>query len=154
MISDENIETLNQIPVFGGLQAETIVLILEHSNLTKKQSGEYFFHENDHADSMYVLRSEKIEVTRCRNNKTYHMTQMIRSDCFGEMAMIDHRTRSANIRAITLCEAIEISSSAMTALWHNDIKAFAMLQMNIAREVSRRLREANDQFLADRVMKS
>ncbi|HFE37912.1 MAG TPA: cyclic nucleotide-binding domain-containing protein [Gammaproteobacteria bacterium] len=151
MSSDKNIETLKQMPIFGGLTSQTIHLILEKSQLVTKQAGDDFFYENDLADSMYVLTSGKVQVSRRRNNHVYPVSELHGTDCFGEMAMIDYRTRSADVRAMSDCEAIEISLDVISAIWEHDVREFAMLQMNLAREVSRRLREANDLLLAARM---
>lgn len=144
MINSENIETLKQVPIFKELRSDIIALILENSNLVKKQTGEYFFREKDLADCMYILRSGVVEVTRNWNNRTYHITKMGRSECFGEMAIVDQQTRSANVRALSSCDAIELNIDAVQAIYQHDLKQYAVLQSNLAKEVSRRLREAND----------
>ena len=132
------------MPIFKGLRSDVIALILENSNLVKKQTGDYFFREKELADCMYVLRSGVVEVTRNWNRRTYHITKMGRSDCFGEMAIVDQQTRSANVRALSNCEAIELSLDAVQAIYKHDLNQYAILQSNLAKEVSHRLREAND----------
>jgi len=144
LINNENIEALKQVGIFKALRSDIIVLVLESSNLVKKQTGDYFFREKDLADSMYVLRSGIVEVTRNWNDRTYHLTKMRRSDCFGEMAIVDQHTRSANVRALSYCEAIELSLDAIKAIYEHDLEQYIVLQTNLAKEVSRRLREAND----------
>lgn len=144
MINSENIETLKQVPIFKDLRSDVIALILENSKLVKKQTGDYFFRENDLADCMYVLRSGVVEVTRNWNHRTYHITKMGRSDCFGEMAIVDQQARSANVRALSSCDAIELNLGAIHAVYEHDLKQYTILQTNLAKEVTRRLREAND----------
>lgn len=64
-------------------------------------------------------------------------------DCFGEMALIDLYPRSASIMALEDCAAIEISTSALHTLYERYLEQSALLHMNIARELSRRLRQSD-----------
>jgi CRP-like cAMP-binding protein len=54
--------------------------------------------------------------------------------------------RSATVCAVEDCRAIEIATSALQRLAERDMEQFALIQMNIGREVSRRLR-ATDELL-------
>ncbi len=65
-------------------------------------------------------------------------------DCFGEMAVIDHFPRSASVRAAKDCVAIEISAANLYRVYAQDLKQFALIQMNMGREVCRRLRSADN----------
>ncbi|MBL8342188.1 MAG: cyclic nucleotide-binding domain-containing protein [Rubrivivax sp.] len=60
-------------------------------------------------------------------------------DCFGEMALMALRPPSASVRALTPCLAIEFGPEEMLRLQQAD-QQFTLLQMNLGREVSRRLR--------------
>ena len=67
-------------------------------------------------------------------------------DCFGEMALLDLYPRSASVRAEADCTAIELAPDNLLRLFEHDAEQFALIQMNIAREMSRRLR-ATDELL-------
>jgi CRP-like cAMP-binding protein len=62
------------------------------------------------------------------------------------MAVMDHSPRSASVRAIEDCIAIRISAANLYEVYGQDPKQFAMIQMNMGREVCRRLREADDRL--------
>ena len=51
---------------------------------------------------------------------------------------------AATIRAVTDVTAMSLSNVALREIYTNDVKAFSMLIMNIARDLSRRLRVANE----------
>jgi CRP-like cAMP-binding protein len=67
-------------------------------------------------------------------------------DCFGEMAVVDHCRRSASVYAVEDSTAICISSGDLYRLYGHDVKQFALVQMNMGREISRRLRAANERL--------
>ena len=65
-------------------------------------------------------------------------------DCFGEMALIDLFPRSASALAVERCEALAITPSVLHQIYQHDLEQFTMLQMNLGRELSRRLRRIDD----------
>ena len=72
-------------------------------------------------------------------------------DCFGEMAVMDHCPRSASVRAVEHCFAIRISAANLYEVYEQDLKQFALIQMNMGREVCRRLREADNRLFGARM---
>ncbi len=62
------------------------------------------------------------------------------------MAVMDHCARSASVRAVEDCAAICISAANLYQVYARDLKQFALIQMNMGREVSRRLREADNRL--------
>jgi CRP-like cAMP-binding protein len=62
------------------------------------------------------------------------------------MALMDMYPRSASVQAETDSSAFKISSAALLDLYQHDMEQFTLLQMNLGREVSRRLREADERL--------
>ena len=67
---------------------------------------------------------------------------------------MDLCTRSASIRAIEDCRAICISAANLYHLYARDLKQFALIQMNMGREVCRRLRQTDTQLFSARMATS
>ena len=70
-------------------------------------------------------------------------------DCFGEMAVMDLCPRSASVRAVEDCTAIRLSAANLHQVYEQDLKQFTLIQMNMGREVTRRLREADNRLFAE-----
>ena len=64
------------------------------------------------------------------------------------MALMDLNRRSASVRATHDCQAMEIRPSALHELFERDCEQFALIQMNMGREVCRRLRATDDLLFA------
>jgi CRP-like cAMP-binding protein len=62
------------------------------------------------------------------------------------MAVMDHCPRSASVHAVEDCTAIRISSANLYQVYAQDLKQFALIQMNMGREVCRRLRDADSRL--------
>ena len=65
-------------------------------------------------------------------------------ECLGEMALFDYMPRSASAVANTDCRLIEITSQNLYGVYQMDMEQFALIQMNLGREIARRLRKADD----------
>ncbi|RZL87653.1 MAG: cyclic nucleotide-binding domain-containing protein [Variovorax sp.] len=138
------IELLQQMPIFGAIGAETIEFLLGPAPLVKVAAGDFFCRENDPASCMYVLESGRVTVSKSWQGHELLLRRLGDGDCFGEMALLDLFPRSASVRADVDCSAIEISSANLYRLFEHDAEQFALIQMNIAREMSRRLRVTDD----------
>ena len=140
------IDLLQQMPIFGAVSAEALEFLLEPPRVREVRAGECFFREGDPATAMYVLERGRVEVTRSWQGREHRVRDFGRGDCFGEMALLDLYPRSATVRALDDCSALEIAPDDLLRLFEHDPTQFALVQMNIAREMSRRLR-ATDELL-------
>ncbi|MAZ66622.1 MAG: cyclic nucleotide-binding protein [Kangiellaceae bacterium] len=151
-MSEQLLKMLDQIPVFGGLSPDSLSLILDNAQTHQCQRGECFFREGDSAASMFVLGYGDVVVLKRWQDNDYVLGHLQPGDCFGEMSLIDFQPRSATIRAEVPSQAYEISVDSIHKIWSSDPEQYAMLQMNMAREVSRRLRVSDDSLFEKRVM--
>lgn len=145
-MSEHSISLLQNLPIFGGINSSTIGLILELSSLVRKKQGEHFFKEGDPGSSMYVMQNGSAAVIKSLGQAEYLIGHVQEGDCFGEMAIIDYFPCSASVKADVDACVIEITTSVLLEIYKLDLEQFTMIQMNMGREVSRRLREANDQL--------
>jgi CRP/FNR family transcriptional regulator, cyclic AMP receptor protein len=137
---------LQQMPIFGAIDDEALQFLLDPVPSIMVPKGEYFFRENDPADRMYVLESGRVAVFKEWAGREMLLRHLDAGDCFGEMALLDLFPRSASVRAVSECRAIALGPDDLYRLYELDAKQFAMIQMNIGREMSRRLRDADDRL--------
>lgn len=138
------IELLQAMPVFGGIREDSLRLLLEYSRVVEVAAGKLFFRENDPASTMFVLEMGRVDVFKSWQGRDVVLHSLGAGDCFGEMALMDLLPRSASVRAVEPCRAIEFGAADLMHLYERDPKQFAMVQMNIGREVCRRLRASNE----------
>ena len=139
-MTSKRIELLGEMPAFGGLKEESLDLILRHSEEINTPADDFFFHEGEPGDSLFVLESGTAIAQRMWQGEPIVLGRFGEGDCFGEMALIDFQRRSASVKAESDCRAIEVPSKSLRALYKQDVEQYAMIMMNLGREVSRRLR--------------
>ena len=139
------------MPVFGGIREDILEFILETAEIVSVLAGEYFFYEDETGNSMFVLEQGKVAVTKSWKGKNYLLMELHEGDCFGEMSLIDLGPRTASVLAIENCSAIKLSNSNILRIYRKDLEQFTMIQMNMGREVSRRLRNMDNHLFLARV---
>jgi CRP/FNR family transcriptional regulator, cyclic AMP receptor protein len=140
------VAALQRMPIFGGIRADVLQFLLEQAAPVSIAAGAYFFRENDQAQSVFVLEAGRVAVLKLWNGAEHLLTHLGPGDCFGEMALMDLFPRSASVRAVEDCAALELAGGAFYDLYQKDLEQFALIQMNLGREVSRRLRLADERL--------
>ena len=138
------------MPIFGGISRETLEFFIDRASILELSAGEYFFREGDDAVSMFVLEHGNVAVSKQWNGEDHPLKSFSQGACFGEMALIDLYPRSASVMATEPCSAIELSNTNLLELFQHNLEQFTIIQMNIAREISRRLRSADKQLFQSR----
>jgi CRP-like cAMP-binding protein len=154
MTAQERIHLLQSMPFFGAIKDSSVALILSQSKTLEVAAGDLFFSQGDQGDSLYLLEKGRVVIFKHHNEKEFVLRYAEDGDCFGDLALIDFTLRSASVRAISECTAIKIPSSALHSLYQQDNEQFLIIQMNMAREVSRRLRASDDRWFQLQVANS
>lgn len=142
------IELLQRMPIFGGVRPNILQFLLGLCPVETVPENAFFFREGDQADSMYVLEMGTAAVLKSWRGQDCLLRTLKQGDCFGEMAVMDLCPRSASVRATQDCTAIRISAADLYRVYSQDLKQFALIQMNMGREVCRRLRELDDRLFS------
>ncbi|NIO39749.1 MAG: cyclic nucleotide-binding domain-containing protein, partial [Burkholderiales bacterium] len=147
------VESLQRMPIFGGMRPDTLEFLVDSARTREVSKNAYFFRESEAPDFIYVLESGSVAIVKSWHGKQYKIRHLGPGDCFGEMALIDLFPRSASVMALADCSAIALLPDAVHQLYERDVEQFALIQMNFARELSRRLRIADDRLFSFRMGK-
>ena len=143
-------EFLTHTPIFAGLPARVIELIAASMRIVHVVPGEQLLREGDPARSMFVVREGELEIFKHGSGGAEHKLAILApGDCVGEMSLIDIQPRSATARARSAATLYVLDLSEIAKLYRSDVEAYALLVLNISREISRRLRCA-DELLVSR----
>lgn len=132
--------------LFGGASDATVALVLERAHTVTVASGDWFFREGEGGTSVYWLESGRVAVLKTRGGEDVELRRMDAGACFGEVALFDLGPRSASVRALADCRALELRPRLWRELQERDLAEYALLTQNLGRELSRRLRTLTERF--------
>ena len=90
---------------------------------------------------MFVVREGELQILkRGKGGTEYKLAVLKVGDCVGEMSLIDIQPRSATARAVGPATLYVLELAEIGKLYSTDVEAYALLVLNISREISRRLR--------------
>ena len=144
------LEALRSVPLFASLDDNAATEL--RSLLTEKQvsSGTQLFHKGDSGDAMYLLERGRVRISiKDEDGREVTLADLAQGDFFGEMALIDGRSRSADARVI--------EDARFAILLRKDFIAFVRDNPDVALEMlgalSDRLRRT-DELLRSRVSRN
>ena len=143
------IDRLREVGIFGALSDGVLEHIASAMEQLALPPGHLVFAEGDAGREMYVVLDGEIEVLkRSRRGRDQRVAILGPNDAFGEMSIIDVQPRSATVRTLGPTRLLRIRSDDLDALYRTDLKGYAILVLNLARDLSRRLR-VTDGLMAD-----
>ena len=142
-------EFLAQVPIFGGLPPSLLDEMINVASIRSIEPGVVLIAEGELAKNVFVVCDGELEICkRSKSGSQFRLAVLKRGDCVGEMSLIDIQPRSATVRTLGPATVLSLDHAASARLYHAHPEAYTLLVLNIAREISRRLRHA-DQILAE-----
>lgn len=140
---------LREIGLFGALADDVLEHLAKNLKTVQVMAGDALFREGDVARELYVVLDGEIEVLKkSRKGRETRVAILGPNDTIGEMSVIDLQPRSASARALGPARLVRMTAEDMEALYRLDLKSYTLIVLNVARDLSRRLR-VTDGLLAD-----
>jgi len=134
------VDQLQKYSLFGGISPEQIETIKPLLGTEHFEAGECPQVEGQPNDKIYFILSGEVEIIK----KGLVIAHLKEGQTFGEMELLDIMPSIATVRATTALETVTISNRVLYDIFKLDLKAFSMMIMNLARDLSRRLRRMDD----------
>ena len=82
------------------------------------EPGQAVFHEGDRGDWLYVVTDGEVEVLKRNGGGTEtSLRRLGPGECFGEIALVSDRPRTATVRAVTATNVLAVDREAFQALF-------------------------------------
>jgi len=133
---------LQKVEIFQGLSPEELAALESSSTSRSFPKNTVVIHENDPADSLFVIESGKVKVyCSDKNGKEFIMNTQGAGDYFGELALLDDSTRSASVRTV--------EKSAFCIIYKEDFNRVLDEHPGIGRKLIRNLAQRVRKLTAD-----
>jgi CRP/FNR family transcriptional regulator, cyclic AMP receptor protein len=142
---------LGELAIFGALGDRALEQIDRLLQVHHFGAGCLVVCEGHTDKNVFIVESGEVEVLKdCSGPDTASVRLAILGPgaCFGEMSLIDVMPRSASVRTTRPSVLLSFSNADLFFIYQWDLETFTLIMMNLARELSRRLRIA-DRLLAE-----
>src|SRR5438093_12600080 len=141
MSAADPIELLSRVPLFSELSREDLERISRVAVPRSFPPGVRVFHEGDHSDACFVVRSGDLRVTREHSDgRAIALATLGRGDIFGELAMLDGEARSASVETLSDSELLALPAVDFRRL----LAANSRISVKLVIALTRRLRETTE----------
>jgi CRP-like cAMP-binding protein len=135
-------QTLKKYSLFGGLmeeQIENIIPLMQQENFSP---DEMIITEGKPNEKIYFLIEGQVSVKK----GDVVLSRFGEGEAFGEMEVLDVTPAVASIKSLTPVTVMSISNKTLREIYKIDVKTFSLMIMNLARDLSRRLRRMDEKL--------
>lgn len=143
------LEYLERAPIFAGLEPSALQLLVSRAQRSVVPAGAVILKEGEPGNRFFLIESGAVRVLK--NYGAPEETELARleaNDFFGEMCILETLPRTATVRAAAETSLISLSSMAFLHLYEQVPAQYGLLVLNLARDLSRRLRHLDERFAA------
>lgn len=147
MNPSEMCATLSGAPLFHDFHKSELADFIDLMDPANVEAGECIVRQDELGDQMYILLSGTARVTHHTEGQTIELATLEPGDFFGELALVDHAPRSADVVAMTPCCLLRLSQASLGALAGvYPTSAFKFL-IAIGRILAARMRQSNRRYI-------
>lgn len=140
VLSPAEMELVCHSPLFGGMSEECRCVLTARMERRHYAKGESVYAEGEVGREMYVVVAGQLDVLKHgRSLGPLHL-----ADFFGEGSFLDMQPRGNAVVCLEDADVLVMPYTALRSLYQVNVRAYALIMMNLARELSRRLRCADE----------
>jgi CRP-like cAMP-binding protein len=136
---------LKKYAFFGGLRDDQIEKILPLMQQERFEAGRDIVVAGTGNDRIYFILEGRVAVLK----KRVLICEFAEGDSFGEMEVLDVMPSAASVKSLSVVWIMSISNRGLHEIYKTDLQAFAMIVMNLARDLSRRIRKMDEQVVRE-----
>ena len=135
-------EFLRGISIFASLPSETVERVADRAEERELVAGDWLFREGDPGDTLYVLRSGRLEIVQETGGNDMVIRSLPSGAVLGELALLTQEPRSASARARRDSTLLAVSREAFLELLESDPAFATSLSRTMAELLARTRVEA------------
>jgi predicted RND superfamily exporter protein len=139
-------EPQKQIPLFRGLRAFEAKIVVLMAQLASAPPGTFITRHGEKREELYVLLSGRVDVVRHAGERVIRSLE--RGATIGEMGLIRHRPRSADVIVKEQVEYLVLDAGFLSRIQRRHPRIAARVFLNLAHILSDRLEVTTEQLAA------
>jgi len=149
-VAMDSIKVLEKVDIFRGLSPRQLESLAQVSEERKYSRGEAVFTEDSSGAEVYIIKKGKVCIELGLKGKpnTATIQRLSVGQIFGELALVDKRSRSATVVCENDCEIITIDRGKLDELFQQDSRLGYIVMRNLAQLLAERLRRTDLMLVA------
>lgn len=136
------INTIKSSPLFFELYDEEVDSLIADCNVLSLEEGDKIFSEGDEGNEVYLILSGGAFVQK----GNVKLVELKKGDLFGEMVLLDEKTRTADIVANNYTDVLVLSYDVIFGMYKKNPKIFSLLMLNLCRLLAKRLKGSSEEL--------
>lgn len=139
----KKIELLQSVALFWDLAEEELGYISEKMIARHYESGKFIFLEDSEGEQCFFVVQGSVKVTRLsKDGREVILAMLNEGEFFGEMALLDGESRSANVIALEETEVLTLNREDFLVVLHD----YPQIAIQLLKEMADRLRKSDRQI--------
>ena len=139
----KKIELLQSVALFWDLSEEELGYISEKMIARHYESGKFIFFEDSEGEQCFFVVQGSVKVTRLsKDGREVILAMLNEGEFFGEMALLDGESRSANVIALEETEVLTLNREDFLVVLHD----YPQIAIQLLKEMADRLRKSDRQI--------
>jgi hypothetical protein len=136
------------IPLFAGLRPNEARIAVLMGQIKRFAPGEIIVRQGDMGSEMYVIIQGHTQVFAGTGGERKYILDMQRGEVFGDMALVRHSRRTADVVASDPVEVLAVDQRFLERLQRRYPRIASKVLLNLTRIVSDRLQSMTERFVA------
>ena len=139
----KKIELLQSVALFWDLSEAELGYISEKMIARHYESGKFIFLEDSEGEQCFFVIKGSVKVTRLsKDGREVILAMLNEGEFFGEMALLDGESRSANVIALEETEVLTLNREDFLVVLHD----YPQIAIQLLKEMAHRLRKSDRQI--------
>lgn len=138
---------LSRTPLFAKLNPQECSILAAHCEQKGIDAGSILFAEGDFGDAMYILKQGSLEIFKKDLLGDVRIAEIRPGGLVGEMALVDGKPRSANVKAADSSRLLVLSRASYGELKRTHPQVATKFQDELLLLISSRLRQTTEKLV-------
>ena len=139
----KKIELLQSVALFWDLSEEELGYISQKMIARHYETGKFIFLEDSEGEQCFFVVQGSVKVTRLsKDGREVILAMLNEGEFFGEMALLDGESRSANVIALEETEVLTLNREDFLVVLHD----YPQIAIQLLKEMAHRLRKSDRQI--------
>ncbi len=138
--------SLRRIKIFADMDERQLASFLQYMEILKLAPNAPVFSKGERGDAMFCVLQGEVRARVMVGGRESTLSIMAVGECFGELAVIDESTRSADVVANVETVVLKISSSALKRLFQEAPALAAPFLLGLNKTITSRVRTLTKRY--------